>query len=400
MLLSSLQLGTGILLEPIMKNFNIGTFAASLLNGSYYYTYILFQVPAGLLMDRIGPRKILSICALICSLGCLVFSLTNTYSVAILARLAIGTAASTSFVGVLSIIRNRFPPQYKSILVPITEVMMMIGTIRGVFLITTLLQYFEWNVVIQTYALYFIVVSIGCAIFLKYPASIKSDNTEIAIEVTFLNSLKIVLKDKYAWLNSIYVGLMCSVLSVFISLWATLFLSIHLHISSAASSKISSLTFFGVCIGCPLFGWLSQYFQTRRRLLIISSFTSALLLCFIIYWPTPSIESERIAFFLLGIMCSGFVLSFLISDDISPSAIKNTYMGFTNAGSIFIAILIQPLIGALLEIQTNNQEIIRHLHFQKTLSLIIIALFIATLIAWLMPETFKEKKLKQTNAGI
>ena len=75
-------------------------------------------------------------------------------------------------------------------------------------------------------------------------------------------------------------------------------------------------------------------------------------------------------------------------------------MGFTNAGSIFIAILIQPLIGALLEIQTNNQEIIRHLHFQKTLSLIIIALFIATLIAWLMPETFKEKKLKQTNAGI
>ena len=38
--------------------FNINALDVSLLSSSFFYTYLLLQIPAGILVDWLGPRQI------------------------------------------------------------------------------------------------------------------------------------------------------------------------------------------------------------------------------------------------------------------------------------------------------------------------------------------------------
>jgi fucose permease len=60
-----LQLSSGEIIGGLMKTFALTAFGAGVLVSSYYYIYVLLQVPAGMLMDRYGSRGILSAGALI-----------------------------------------------------------------------------------------------------------------------------------------------------------------------------------------------------------------------------------------------------------------------------------------------------------------------------------------------
>ena len=109
----------------------------------------------------------------------------------------------------------------------------------------------------------------------------------------------------------------------------------------------------------------------------------------IVYGPSFSIVIECIEMFLLGVLISGYILSFSISDDISPDGIKNTYIGFTNSCCLLTAPLLQPLIGGLLDWQSTSQALGTLVHYQHALNVLLVVLLLATLLAWLMPETFK-----------
>ena len=391
MVQASLQLSTGILFEPIMKDFAITAFSASILNSVYYYMYVGFQIPAGFIMDHQGPRRLLFVGSFICCAGCILFSLTSSYALAIFIRIIMGGAASFAFLGVLYLIREWFSAEKQALLVAITENISMVASIRAVFLLGIILHRFDWRVCMQIYGLYFLVMAIGCGLFIKNdnPEKIKTKHLSRPT-LSFSSSLMTVFRDKTAWLNGIYAGLMYTVVTVFVALWAIPFLMIHLGLTSIDASKVSLCLLIGTLIGCPVFGWLSQKFQVRRAFLMGSGFSSAVLLGFILYWPHVSILSECVALFLLGISSCGYVLPFLISDDISPDGIKNTYTGFTNACCMITAPILQPLIGALLDIQLATQHTL--LHYQRALGVMVAALLLATIVAWLMPETFGRNK--------
>ncbi len=75
---------------------------------TYYYVYVALQVPAGVMIDRFGPRRLLTMGALICALGCFLFGSSHFLSVVIVGRLLMGTGAAFAFVGSLNVIGKWF----------------------------------------------------------------------------------------------------------------------------------------------------------------------------------------------------------------------------------------------------------------------------------------------------
>lgn len=387
-----IQLTGGVIVKPLMMDFSTTAVGAAVLTSSFYYIYISLQIPVGIIMDKIGPRLLLSLGALVCGIGSLIFSQTHYYGIALLSRLLMGGGAAFAFVGTLSIIREWFPLNRYAFLVGISEMLGMFWSVLATIIFAELFYLYGWRICMLGCGLFFIASSAASAIFIQnHNPNKKSGYSREGIYITLKQRLMIVVRSPIAWLNSIYSGLMFSIVTVFAALWGTPFLQLKLNISLAEAATVGTMIFVGVAVGCPLYGYISQKYQKRRAFLIFSGISSAILLSFILYVPHLSLITMSILMFLIGVCCSGYILCFAISDDIALNKVKNTFTGFTNAICMITAPLFQPVVGYILDrgLIQHGEYLIQD--YQYGLSALVFALLVATMLAWLMPETFKQK---------
>jgi len=79
------------LLGPhIAAEFDLGAADLGLLTSVYFLSFALFQIPAGILLDRYGPRRVDAALLLVAALGALVFALAPSFPLLILGRALIG----------------------------------------------------------------------------------------------------------------------------------------------------------------------------------------------------------------------------------------------------------------------------------------------------------------------
>src|SRR3990167_4222248 len=103
-----LQLSSGQIVDGLMQSFALTAFGGGVLASVYYYIYVLLQAPAGFLIDRYGVRRLLSMGAATCGIGCFVFGWAPTIGWAVLGRLLMGFGAAFAFVGALNIVSRWF----------------------------------------------------------------------------------------------------------------------------------------------------------------------------------------------------------------------------------------------------------------------------------------------------
>src|SRR5689334_6938426 len=70
----AIEVSPSVMTETLMKTFQISGVQIGNLAASYFYAYLLLQIPAGLLLDRFGPRKTTTIAIALCGAGSFIFS--------------------------------------------------------------------------------------------------------------------------------------------------------------------------------------------------------------------------------------------------------------------------------------------------------------------------------------
>ncbi len=81
------RVAPGVMVPELMRDLSVTAFGLGSLSAFFYYAYISMQLPVGMLVDRYGPHKLLTIMALICGLGTFVFSKAHSIYLADLGRL-------------------------------------------------------------------------------------------------------------------------------------------------------------------------------------------------------------------------------------------------------------------------------------------------------------------------
>ena len=62
------------MVEELMRDFAVGAGVLGHLSAAYFYGYAGMQIPVGLLLDRFGPRRLMTVAALVCAGGCVLFA--------------------------------------------------------------------------------------------------------------------------------------------------------------------------------------------------------------------------------------------------------------------------------------------------------------------------------------
>lgn len=91
--------------------------------------YALAQLPAGMLLDRVGPRFVITLGAVLMTAGQTTIALTDQVPIAILARVLVGTGDACTFSSAIRLIPSWFPVRMVPMLTQLTGLLGQVGQI-------------------------------------------------------------------------------------------------------------------------------------------------------------------------------------------------------------------------------------------------------------------------------
>lgn len=374
-----LQLSSGEMIAGLMHSFALTALSGGVLAGSYYYIYVLLQTPAGMLLDRYGPRCILSVGALIVCAGGFIFSLSHSFVMALLGRILMGGGSAFAFVGCLNVIAIWFPKRQFALMTAIVETAGMMGAIIGNFGLAHGIEKIGWRDCMMFAAVFAGILSLFLFAIVRNAPRKKTICTQTTVQSS-RTAFHHMLKNPVIWMNGVYSGLMFSVVTVFVALWAIPFFQTIHHLSLMQATVVASALYAGVAVGGPLLGWLDSRTQWRKWLLIFNAIAAALCLFFVIFDAQLSSLLMGLLLFLAGICASSYVLTFAIVNEIAMPQHRAMGMGFTNMLCVAFAPILQPLVGFLITAFDGVY------YFQWAMSVIPALLFVAAGLAFFLPQ--------------
>jgi MFS transporter, ACS family, D-galactonate transporter len=131
--------------EALNISFGVSLVAFGYLASAYSWTYALMQVPAGVLLDRLGVRRVGRISTFLWSVACFAAALAPGLNWFFGARLLLGVSESPTFPANAKAIGYWFTRAERTLATAITDAAAKLSTAIGVPLIGLLLLHFGWR---------------------------------------------------------------------------------------------------------------------------------------------------------------------------------------------------------------------------------------------------------------
>lgn len=385
-----IQLSSGVIVEGLMKSFSLTAFGGGLLASAYYYVYTLLQAPAGFVVDRYGTRRVLSVGAAICGLGCVLFAVSNDAITATIGRLIMGTGASFAFVGAMNLVASWFPRHRYGFMAAMAETMGMVGSIFGSYSLAHLVQHYGWRSSMEGAAALALIIALLLGLIVRN-APKNSVPIEPHTPKKLWEEMKLLVKKPIFWFNGIYGAAFFAIITVFIALWAIPFMQKVHHLTLSRATLLCNFTFIGVAIGAPIYGWVDNHFRSRRALMAASAFSASAILFIIIFDTSLSMFVLMGLMLLLGFVTSAYVLNYVIANELANPKMRGGAVGFTNMMCVGSAPIMQPLVGLMLyllsdHVRQTTFDAYSIAHFQLSLLIIPLFILVAGVLSFWLPN--------------
>ena len=146
------QVTPSVMTHQLMQHLDITPSGLGLLGAGFFITYAAMQLPAGLLLERYGARKALSLASALCSVGLFLFAHTQSFWLAFLARSMMGITAAFSFISAIFLINRWASNPWFAPLTGVAQLAGALGSILGLAPVAHMLQQGSWQQAINSIA--------------------------------------------------------------------------------------------------------------------------------------------------------------------------------------------------------------------------------------------------------
>jgi len=335
----------------LKATYHISDAGLGFLSACFYYSYLMMQLPVGIMMDKYGPRKILTMACFSCAVGTYMFCGTDNFSISQVGRFLIGFGSAFAYVGFLKISNLWLPKKYYAMMAGVCTALGMAGAMTGEVLMISLVDSLGWREALYYAGFVGLLLTALLWLFIKDKQQIAESNiTKIPSAHNFKEELFKVLKSSQIWLAGIVGCCTFITISAFAEMWALPFLHHGLGYDKHLASAGSSLIFLGFGVGGPIWGYLSEKMRSRKLPLILGSLIAALFVYLLITKSAQYSQTQvMLLLFAVGLFSGAEILVFAIGNDISHSSISATAASFINMLVMVGGALLQPLIGIFLD---------------------------------------------------
>lgn len=244
--------------SDLMSEFSLtatemGNFAAS-----FFYAYMIMQIPVGLIIDRFGPRFVTSLAIILCVFGVFLFATAESFFIACIGRFVAGIGGAFAVVNYLRLAANWFSVKRFAFLSGLMMTAGMIGSVFGQAPLSALIAAFSWRGAMKILSISGLILAVLFVLIVRDRAPHHREVELNPEKLSLGKNFKKILCQPQSWLLTFYSGFAFAPFSVFGGLWGVSFLKAQ-GFSPGNAAQGASLMFLGFAVGAPFFGWLSDH---------------------------------------------------------------------------------------------------------------------------------------------
>lgn len=347
-----LRLVPGLVMPEMMQKFNVNATDYGLFAAIYYFAYSGMQIPVALLLDRFGPKIVVSVCAFICSLGILLLVYTHHWELALLSRFLIGAGSAAGFLGVSKVISSWFPQKYYTRMIGFTFTFGLLGAVYGGKPVGSLIVDFGWVAVLSMVGLLGLGISAIMVFVVKnapeagYETRVEREEMQNSKDKhSTFNNFKAILCNKHLLLIAFANFLMVGSLEGFADVWGVPYLVATRGMLKENAAQLVSIIFVGMLFGGPILAYCADKLRSNYWVTSMAGFCMGLMFVVILLFNHHlEISAFYVLMFMTGILCCYQVLVFSMGVSLVPKHLASLAVAFLNCinmlgGSFFHSVI-------------------------------------------------------------
>jgi sugar phosphate permease len=336
--------------EYATARFAIGASLFSVFAVLQLVMYAVMQVPVGVLVDRIGSRRMIALGALVMAGGQVYMALTTSAGGAIAARMLVGTGDAMTFVSVLRLIPSWFPAKRVPILTQVTGLLGQLGQVAATIPLVVVLHAYGWSTA------YVGAAAIGVLVGVAVLAGVRDSpiGAQVSPPVTWseaIGQLRLSLAEPGTRLGlwSHFTSQFSQM--VFALIWGFPFLTLGLGYSATLAGSLLTLMVLAGLVVAPVLGQLTAAYPRRRSNLVLGVLVATVVVwSVVLLWPGPA-PLPLVVVLMLVLSANGpaSAVGFDFARSFNPSPRLGVASGIVNVGGFTASLTTILVIGIVLD---------------------------------------------------
>lgn len=329
-----------------LDRFGTGASGLAVLSIAQLATYAALQVPAGRLLDRYGPRRVMIAGSLLMALGQVVMATCHEYWPAVIARVLIGAGDAPIFITASRLVAHWYPPRRAPLMIQAVAQLGQLGQLAAAIPVAWLLHAQGWNTT------FLVLAGVGVLAALAATTVRVPRDHDVGAAASARAHTTVTISRSGVWLGfwTHFTALFSA--NTIALLWGVPFFITAQGRSPAEASALLTVLTLAKLAGGPLVGTATARHPIRRSWLVLGfAGVTAIAWTAILLPSTPRPMWQLVAFVaVIGVGGPVSLVGLDYARTFADHRRLGTANGIVNTGGFVATILAVGLVGLVLEI--------------------------------------------------
>ncbi|NED98914.1 MFS transporter [Phytoactinopolyspora halotolerans] len=320
--------------------------------------YAGLQVPIGMLIDQVGPRRLLITGAAVMAVGQAVLAAATSVPVAVGGRVLVGAGDAMTFVSVLRLAATWFPPGRVPLLTQLTGLIGQLGQVLSAVPFVMVLHRFGWTPAFTSVAATSVLVGVLAMVAVRDSPETRARPIRGGIWRGVGRDLVTVWRHPgtrlglWAHFSTGFAGI------VFAMMWGYPFLVAGQGLSQGAAGSLLTLMVVAGAVAGPVLGVLVSRHPLRRSWLVLGVVgANAGAWTTVLAWPGTAPMWVLVLLVLsLALSGPGSMVGFDFARTFNPPNRLGTATGIVNVGGFSAGLLTILAIGVVIDLRSGGSS--------------------------------------------
>jgi MFS family permease len=345
------RVSNAVIAPNLIQDLGLNAETLGVLGGAFFYSFALFQIPMGPMLDRIGPRIIIASFSFIGAFGAFLFAFGTSFTSALMGRILIGLGMSSVLMGSFKVFVLSFSPDRFATLVGLLLSIGTLGNILAASPLAYLTSTIGWRMTFILAGGITALLGFLISWVLKGEKGAEDHRSPSKPEIGIFPSMRLILSSLVFWQIGVVAFFRYGTFVGLQGLWLGPYLIDTQGYSSVQTGNLLIFLAIGTIVGGPIAGRLSdRVFRARKSLAL-----GGLALYALSLFPLVGLLNIRSLylygslFFLIGLFSSFGMIIYSHAKELFPISISGTIMTLVNFFTMSGAAIFMPLLGKVVE---------------------------------------------------
>ncbi|HIJ42264.1 MAG TPA: MFS transporter [Deltaproteobacteria bacterium] len=259
-----------VIANDLLVDLSLDTKGLGTISAAFFYAFALTQIPISILLDRIGPRRMMTGLSLLGIAGAFIFANAHSMGIGLLGRVFLGMGMACNLMGSLKLLTVWFKPATFATLAGAIFSIGTVGNMAATTPMVFLVHAVGWRYSFEIIAVVNILLVLALYVVVRdNPPGEPSTGPENTFqnEQGAFSGLLFLFRKKEYWIISVGSFVSYGIYAAFQTLWAGPYLTEVMGMSVMNAGHLIFLMNVGAILGSPVWGGLSdRFFKTRKWL--------------------------------------------------------------------------------------------------------------------------------------